>query len=325
MNDSISALLRLLPFPAVYAADPPIPSPMLTKLLSAADCALFFSDPAQVPDHLAIGDSVYSLTPSPEDPALIFLTLRNQIDHVDENGALQKFLTDVATPLSNLVLMGSMLGRSEVSPKAIPYIDQMRRTTDQITRLHYNATPQPASFELEHLPELIRDTLGYVGYYMPELSLSFREEGMGDPYVTLSRPHVEGLILNLLSEILSLADRSAPLPAFTFTLRHRESPCLLVHVDSSSIPFRDVEHLLFDPTPTSFGFLFIRRACSLHMGTLLLRKDGNGGFTFTFTFPRREDHPTPIGNFLAPYSGYEQARMLLSNHLDLSCYQNVKR
>lgn len=44
MTESIPALLRLLPFPAVYAASPPIPSPMLMKLTSMEECSLLFSD-----------------------------------------------------------------------------------------------------------------------------------------------------------------------------------------------------------------------------------------------------------------------------------------
>ena len=322
LNESIPALLRLLPFPAVYAAPAPIRSPLLIKLTTAEECEMFFSDPAQVPARLILRGTAYQVTPSPEDPALFFLTKE---ESPDEDSALQQFLTDVATPLSNLVLMGSMLGRSNIPAGMVPYIDQIRRTADQITRLHYNATAHPASFTLENLPDLIRDTLGYAEYYLPSVPISFRTEGNGDPYILLSKPHIEGLILNLLSEFLSLSDRSTPPPVFSFTLLCRESPCLVVHVEDPSIAPEDVEDLLFAPNPTSTGFLFIRRACAQHDGSMFVRGDGKSGISLTLTLPRKEEFHSSIENFSSSYVGYDQARMLLSNHLELSCYQNVKR
>ena len=218
-----------------------------------------------------------------------------------------------------------MLGRSNMPSAMVSYVDQIRRTTDQLTRLHYNVTSHPSSFALENLPDLIRDTLGYVGYYMPSLSLSFRTEGTGDPFMLLSKQHIEGLILNLLSEFLSLSDRSAPSPVFSFTLLCRETPCLVVHVEDPSIASKEVENQLFAPHSTRPGFLFIRRACAQHDGSMFVRGDGKSGITVTILLPRKEDVPSSIENFSASYNGYEQARMLLSNHLDLSCYQNVKR
>ena len=321
MHDSILTLLSYLPFPAFYMADPPVVSPSLARLLSPGDGELLFLDAGQVPSHVFLKESRYRILPSPEDPALLLL-IPEPIS-AEEQFPLQSFLQELTTPLSNLVLMGPLLNRMELPDAIAPYVQRINRTTDQLSRLRYNAVSQNGVFSHTNLADRIRDTLGYASYYLPDLKLDFTVEGNGDPILILSPRHVDGLILNLISETLTLADHTEDLPHFHFILRLKKTPSLMVRVHAPSISHAEVEALLFDGSSPGNGFHFIRQSAALHNSTFFVRQE-EGGFFFTVSFPRIDDIPPSVNSPVSNYSGYEGARVLLSNHLDLSVYENGK-